>query len=511
MGLSTRDGGYGADAVKSTLAELLAVLAVAYGGCLADVAVGTPRTGGEAHAAVDGRGGEARSALVDKRTRCEKPAIVAGPPRLVPPRFPLIDASRPNPICRLAQRRTIDVPLGSVSGRTGFDPRPACGNYDAIKRCFPSAFRNGNARVLRRSFAPPVVAGDRLIAVRDSFGAVGDSPRSSPPFAYIEQGPYAGCFNLYDAARRLRGSTDPRTSRLPCDPANAGRSLATIEFQGRGCMVTRNVERRYVIAGLVQTAGQDAALNTGLRGFVPLTAVPVAPGVDRRKGVAPRGTAAVAGGLNGAELRALQDAYPGCGRKGQPRMTPLPADQLQPADGDLHAADNVALQPDGSQAWPSPSFPFADQYLNATTLAGGCRTQSQAAPVAGCTGFYANYQGPCYAPDVAAVALSTTYVSGANTSRSDNPGNVRAGGIARAYVRRDRGPGSFVAFDRMLYADNNAPDAQGPVVIWAFGNFNPNAAGTNAASRAVGDNKEQGIWGWTPIRRPRAAVGTYTC
>jgi hypothetical protein len=299
-----------------------------------------------------------------------------------------------------------------------------------------------------------------------------------------------------------------------CDATNAARPLVTIEFQGRGCMVTRNAERRNVIAGLVQTPGQPAALNTGLRGFVPLDFVPVAPRIDRSKGVIPD-TPATPGGLSGAEFRAMQDAYPGCGRKGTPRMKALAPAQSAPADSDLHAADDVALAPErlpnGAPHWPSASFPYPDQYLNATTLANGCRAQSDATQVAGCTGFYANYQGPCYAPDVAAVAVSTTYVSGTNTTRSDNPGNVRAGGVARSYVRRDRGPGSFVAFDRMLYADNNVPDAQGGVVTWVFGNFNPLAAGTNARSGAEGGDREQGIWGWTAIRRPRAPVGTYTC
>jgi hypothetical protein len=280
-------------------------------------------------------------------------------------------------------------------------------------------------------------------------------------------------------------------------------------------MVTRDVERRYVLAGLVQTQGQEAALNTGLRGFVPLYAVPVAPGVDRLKGIVPQDTRNVPGGLTNADFRALQDAYPGCGRKARAGMAALQASQLAPADSDLQAADSVALQPaalaQGFPGWPSSSFPYPDQYLNTTTLRNGCKSHSAATPFAGCTGFYANYQGPCYAADVAAVALSTTYVSGTNTTRSDNPGNVRSGGVARAYVRRDRGPGSFVAFDKMLYADNNVPDAQGGVVTWVFGNFNPLAGITNAASGAVGANREQGIWGWTPIRRPRVAVGHYTC
>lgn len=451
--------------------------------------------------------GEAR-AVVDKRTGCQKPAVITNSPLLVPAPFPLIDANRPLPICRLAQRRTIDVPLSSGVSGSRYDPRPRCGNYDPATRCFPSAFRNGNARILRQAFAP--VAGDPLIPVRDSFGAIGDSPRSSPPFAYIEQGPYPGCFNIYDALRRLRGSTDPRTGTTPCDPANAGRNLATIEFQGRGCMVTRNVERRHVVAGLVQTPAVEAALNTGLRGFVPLTAVPVAPGVDRRRGVAPRGTASVRGGLGAAELAALQLAYPGCGRKGSPRSAPLTPNQLEPAGTAVRTADNVSLFR-GPAGWPNASFPYPDQYLNATTLAAGCRSQSADVQVAGCTGFYANYQGPCYTPDVAAVAVSSTGVSGSNTTRRDNPGNVRSGGVARAYVRRDRGPGSFAPFDRMLHADNNVPDAQGAVVTWVFGNFNPQAGATNAASGAKGDNREQGIWGWTPIRRPAAAVENYTC
>jgi hypothetical protein len=449
-----------------------------------------------------------RSAVVDARTRCEKPAVVTNSPLLVPAPFPLIDANRPLPICRLAQRRTIDVPLGSDARAGRYDPRPRCGNYNPATKCFPSAFRNGNARILRQTFAP--VAGDPLIPVRDSFGAIGDSPRSSPPFAYIEQGPYPGCFNVYDALRRLRGSTDPQSGTTPCNPANAGRNNATIEFQGRGCMVTRNVERRHVVVGLVQTPGVEAAINTGLRGFVPLTAVPVAPGVDRRGGVAPRGTPSVPGGLSATELAALQLAYPGCGRKGSPRTSPLTADQLAPAGTALHAADNVALFR-GPAGWPNPSFPYPDQYLNATTLAAGCRAQSADVRVPGCTGFYANYQGPCFASDVAAVAISTTGVSGSNTTRSDNPGNVRSGGVARAYVRRDRGAGSFVAFDRMLHPDNNVPDAQGAVVTWVFGNFNPLAGATNAASGATGGNREQGIWGWTPIRRPATAVESYTC
>ena len=450
----------------------------------------------------------ARSAVVDARTRCEKPAVITNSPLLVPAPFPLVDANRPLPICRLAQLRTIDVPLGSDARRGRYDPRPRCGNYNPATKCFPSAFRNGNARILRQMFAP--VAGDPLIPVRDSFGAIGNSPRSSPPFAYIEQGPYPGCFNVYDALRRLRGSTDPRSATTPCDPANAGRNLATIEFQGRGCMVSRNVERRHVVVGLVQTPAVEAAINTGLRGFVPLTAVPVAPGVDRRRGVAPRGTASVRGGLSGADLAALQLAYPGCGRKGSPRFAPLTPNQLEPAGTAVRTADNVALFR-GRTGWPNPSFPYPDQYLNATTLAAGCRAQSAAAQVPGCTGFYANYQGPCYATDVAAVAVSTTGVSGSNTTRRENPGNVRSGGVARGYVRRDRGPGSFVPFDRMLHPDNNVPDAQGAVVTWVFGNFNPLAGATNAASGAKGDKREQGIWGWTPIRRPAAAVENYTC
>ena len=68
-----------------------------------------------------------------------------------------------------------------------------------------------------------------------------------------------------------------------------------------------------------------------------------------------------------------------------------------------------------------------------------------------------------YAPDVATIALSSNYVSAANTTRNQNPGDVRAGGVARAFVRRDAGPGTFQPFDKMLYADNNVPDAQGPL------------------------------------------------
>ncbi len=461
------------------------------------------------------RAGLARGAVVDRATRCEKPAVLANPPRLVPPRFPLRDVNRPNPICRLAQRRTIDVPLSGVARGGRFDPRPPCGNYDPVKRCFPSAFRNGNARVLRERFAPPFIPSDPLIGLYDSFGGSGDSPRSRPPIAYVEQGPYPGCFNIYDFNRTLRGSTDPLTATARCDPANAGRSLATIEFQGRGCMVTRNVERRFVIAGLVQSPGREAALYTGLRGFVPLSAVPVAPGTDRLTGVVPQDTPSVPGGLTGTEFRMLQEAYTGCGRKARPGMAPLAADQRAPADDQLHVADNAAVtafrQADGSPGWPSSAFPVPDQYLNATTLRSGCRTQSATTPVAGCTGFYANYQGPCYAPGVAGVALSTTYVSATGTTAADNPGNVRSGGVVRAYVRRDAGPGSFQPVDRMLYADNNVPDAQGAVVTWVFGNFNPRAGETNAATAAFGANREQGIWGWTAIRTPRAAVGNHTC
>jgi hypothetical protein len=48
-------------------------------------------------------------------------------------------------------------------------------------------------------------------------------------------------------------------------------------------------------------------------------------------------------------------------------------------------------------------------------------------------------------------------------------------------------------------------------VTWVFGDFNPQAALTNARSGATGDNREQGVWGWTAMRRPRAPAGTYTC
>ena len=99
--------------------------------------------------------GAARSAVVDKRTGCEKPAILANPPRIAPPPFPLVDANRPNPICRLAQRRTIDVPLGGGAPAAASTRGRRCGNYNPATKCFPSAFRNGNARVLRQSFAPP--------------------------------------------------------------------------------------------------------------------------------------------------------------------------------------------------------------------------------------------------------------------------------------------------------------------------------------------------------------------
>jgi len=167
--------------------------------------------------------------------------------------------------------------------------------------------------------------------------------------------------------------------------------------------------------------------------------------------------------------------------------------------------------PDGSRAWPNPAFPFPDQYLNATTVRKGCKTQSAAMAVAGCSGFYGNYQGPCYAPEIAGVALSTTYLSGTGTTRADNPGDVRAGGVVRALVRRDDGPGTFAPVDRMLFADNNVPDAQGAVVTWVFGNFNPMAALASRISGAVGGDMEQNIWGWTAIRQPRVAPGHFTC
>ena len=450
-------------------------------------------------------------APVDARTQCAKPTLSVLPPQLRPPPFPFVDETRANPICRLAQWGTIDVPLGSGTAGQPYDPQPACGNYDPSTACFPTAYRNGNARVLRSAFAPSPPGSSPLIPVADSFGAPGDSPRSTAPFAYVEQGSYPGCFNIYDRTGRLRGSTDPRTAQTRCDIANAGRALATIEFQGRGCMVTRDVERRYVIAGILQAPGQPAALNTGLRGFIPLTAVPVAPGVDRGQGVVPQGTADAPGGLTNADFQVLQDAYPGCARPGPPRVPILPAVAHALSDTQLHAADNAALTADPYTGWPSTSFPFLDQYLNATTLKTGCRAQSAVHAVPGCTGFYANYQGPCYAADVAGVAVSSTYVSGTNTTSAENPGNVRTGGVVRAFVRRDRGAGSFAPLDEMPYPDNNVPDAQGALVTWVFGDFNPQATLTNTVSGATGDNREQGIWGWTPMRRPRAAAGHYSC
>jgi hypothetical protein len=55
---------------------------------------------------------------------------------------------------------------------------------------------------------------------------------------------------------------------------------------------------------------------------------------------------------------------------------------------------------------------------------------------------------------VAGVAVSSTYVSATNATAAENPGNVRTGGGVRAFVRCDKGPGSFAPLDEMPYPDS---------------------------------------------------------
>lgn len=83
-------------------------------------------------------------------------------------------------------------------------------------------------------------------------------------------------------------------------------------------------------------------------------------------------------------------------------------------------------------------------------------------------------------------------------------------------MKRDLGPGSFLPYDRMGYADNNAADAQGAIATWVFGNANPKAAADNAALIAANstvdtNDLEQDILSWTPIRDPKVAAARFTC
>lgn len=82
-----------------------------------------------------------------------------------------------------------------------------------------------------------------MVPVYDSFGDPGTRPEQSPlarpPFAYL-QGVYHGCFNIYDGSRKFRGSTKQDTR--PCNAnADAVPGPGLIEYQGRGCMATRNL------------------------------------------------------------------------------------------------------------------------------------------------------------------------------------------------------------------------------------------------------------------------------
>ena len=233
-------------------------------------------------------------------------------------------------------------------------------------------------------------------------------------------------------------------------------------------MVTRNVERRHVIAGLVQTSGREAALNTGLRGFVPLHGGPGGAGRRSLAGRRPAGHARRAGRPDQRGVPRAPGRLPGLRAQGAAGDgSPARRASSSPADSALHAADNVALQTAlisrtargvaelvVSVPRPVPQRDDAAQRLQGAVRR---RRRSRAAP-----GFYANYQGPCYAPDVAAVALSTTYVSGTNTTRT-RQSRQRALGRRRARLRapRSRARARSSPFDRMLYPDNNVPDAQG--------------------------------------------------
>lgn len=431
--------------------------------------------------------------------------------RGTPPAFPFVDASQPSPFCRRALRNTIDIPI-SGDKRKAFNARPRCGLYSPNTKCFPSAFRNGNSRNRRSLLAQSGVR----YPVYDSFGPQGTSPRNSPrasgPIGFVEQA-YPGCFNIYNGANTFQNSTDADVTkrRVPCNPAEPTSQPTIIEYQGRGCMATRSLEDDFIVMRV---------LGDALQGFVSLAAVPVAPGTDRNGRGVPDGTPNVAGGLRTRDFADLQDAYQGCGRK-RPRQRPLDAATRAPADVQLRKADNFIVLPD-----PSAPFPFLDQYVSPVVFDGvnpndpfppgfdGCVTETDAAlRNAICTGFSGAYQGACWAPDVAAITSSTTYVSGVGTTRRNNPSNVRAGGLVRGFIRRDAGPDTFAPYDKMGYLDNNVPVALGPHAHWVFGNAHPGASAINATVKAGADadDREQSMFGWSAIRQPNVAPARYTC
>lgn len=226
--------------------------------------------------------------------------------------------------------------------------------------------------------------------------------------------------------------------------------------------------------------------------------------------------------MNKKGMDDLQKAYAGCGRP-RPRQKELsPADRV-PSDEQLHKTDNFILLPEATV-----SFPFLDQYVSPKVFDGesekrakpfpegfdGCVTESDPSLRNQiCTGFYGNYQGGCFALDVAAITVSSTYVSSVGSSKRINPSGVNRGVAVRAYVRRDAGPRSFVPYDRMGYADNNVPTAQGAIATWVFGNAHPKASEINRHQKpdAEGGDREQNMWGWTVIRRPVVNQARYTC
>ncbi len=368
------------------------------------------------------------------------------------------DAKAPLPICRVAQHKTVDIPLGGKAVRGTYNPSPRCGAYNTKKgsRCYPTAFGSGNASVDTYALTTP----GEVVNVVDSFGTA---------IAKLSE-PYYGCFNVYDAAGVFKSSTDP-AAPAGCDPSRQNGAQARLEVQGRGCMAKPADEARNYLAGPI-SAPNGSGTGTGLRGFI-----------DRSK---------FPSSLLKASGNDLERAYSGCGlpRKG---AKPITGTEV---DNQLKTANDFVTRP--------PSGQPLDLYLNAKTLKLGC----QETPTAdGCTGFYGNYQGPCFISNVALLTTSTTAVS--RTGNPATPVESNRAGVVRAVVPRDSR--SFLPYDTFGYRDRNEPTSQGLVARWTFGDANQEADTVNSGLPVGDPNRQQHIYGWTVSRSPLAYRSLYDC
>lgn len=292
------------------------------------------------------------------------------------------------------------------------------------KRGF-SARGYGNAREKAYGLDRPKI----LIPIKDSFGTA---------FAYIKQHA-RGCFEIYDAARNSEGQTTPpgeicRTSD-PDDPETGLSMQVKFQITGQACMASSSLEANHLQIILLAVEGRNPE-KTGLQGFIDEDELP-----DRFD-------------LETGSLRnKLKQANPGCGGKLSHYKRQLRRRIPTSVDRSALSLDDVFSPGD------RPGTP-KDRYLN---------SEEDAAPLA-------NYQGPCYALNLAAMAISTTA--------------VQRGGLVRAIVPRGR---AFKTISYMPYLDPNVPSGQDRIARWIFGAANPNGEATRK------------MIGWTAVREPPLA------